>query len=567
MRLAKICIKEIFELFAIASKLKAADKLWILIFLFLFNYEDSSSQPAYLKKIDKSYNDFGTAYSHLLDYYIYDLDPEELMNAAILGMLSSLDPYSELLSEQEIESFQSLENNYFTGIGIYREHLKRGITIMDLLEGSPAYKSGIKIGDIITSVEGISCESFNSDSLRKYLKGIPGTFVELKIRRAVSGQTYTFKVERKEIPQNSLRYSSLINDSTVYLQMIDFSANTKTEVLSALSSLEKKSSSGIKSIILDLRNNGGGIMLSSLELFEIFMKPNTLFGSIRNKSGIAKELRSKNEPIYPNVKLAVLVNNLSASASEFLAASLQDYDRAVIIGNKTYGKGISQIIKDLPSGKSLKVTIEVFSSPMNRIINQIRYIPKYIKSDTIFQDSIIYSKNGRALKNHSAVHPDIEILNKEYPSIVYNLEEEKMFFDFASVIASEYNSLPMNFQITDEIYTRFKEFCFTKDTVLSKEYEKQFETAMNSLIKDSAEAEVIEEFRKFKSVYLTSAGRDLDRFRPLISEVLFNTIISRFWNYSETIENYLKKDEPVIEAVKVLNSSRYKEILKIKPKH
>lgn len=536
----------------------------LLIFaMLIFSCSVLKSQDSYLKKIDKSYNDFGTAYNYLLDFYIVNLDPEELMNSAILGMLGSLDPYSELLNDAEMESFHSLENNYFTGIGILTEQRKDGITIMDILEDSPASKSGLKVGDIFNKIDNISCEGFNSDSLRKYLRGMSGTSVQIEIKRPIKETLLEFIVERTEIPQHSVNHCQLIDDTTVYLQIVDFSTNTKGEAVEALTKIQKESKGGIKSIIIDLRNNGGGIMLSSLDLFEIFMQPKTLFGSINNKSGLSKEFFTKNSPLFPDAKVAILVNNQSASASEFFAAAMQDYDRAVIIGKKTYGKGISQIIKDLPSGKSLKITIEEFHTPKNRIINQVNYIPKYMSKSINNSDSIVYSENGRPLKNHSAVLPDIEAEEKKYPAIVYELEDKKVFFDFATILAADIETLPADFAINDEIYNSFKNYYLSKDSLLGSKSVSVFNNYKNSLVQDSIDTGVINEFEKFIRLYTESLKNDLDRFKSIISEILYNELASRYLTYSQMAGQFLKNDNYIQAAIDALNN-KYSEILKIK---
>ncbi len=515
-----------------------------------------------LEKINRSYNDFSTTYNFLLDYYIYDIDPEMIMDEAIIGMLKNLDPYTELLNNDEMDEFTSLEKNYFVGIGIYTEKKRNLLTIVDILDDSPAFIGGLKSGDRIHYVDDKPVSNLNSEQVKNLLKGSAGKVVNLKLTRDGNTDTLAYNITRSEIPQKSVKLFVLLESDIAYIQLADFALDTKIELIKALDTLNKQSKNGLNGIVLDLRNNGGGIMLTALDIFELFMPEKTYFGSVINKYDNNNQLFTKNKPLYEKTPLTVLVNAYSASASEFLAAALQDYDRAVIIGNKSYGKGISQIIKALPSGKSLKITTEVYHTPRNRVINTIKIKPKFLADTNItFQDTIL-SKNKRPLPNHSAVVPDTIVEQSKYANFVYDMILSDIFFDFVNLYATKNKSIATNFQISDSLFQEFKLFFEKNQDTIKTDITETFDLIKKYMQNDSADNAIVNKFNSFIGDYNKHKVYSLDKYRKDIEQILTAEILGRFYGNKRVGEFYLKSDNYLQAAINILNNKQYKIILK-----
>lgn len=543
--------------------LKNKIQLWFALFFAMFILTGKSFSKEYeLDRINRSYNDFSTTYNFLLDYYIYNLDPEKIMDEAIIGMLKNLDPYTELLNTQEMDEFSSLEKNYFVGIGIYTEKKKNLLTIVDILDGSPAAIAGLKVGDRIHYVDNKPVSALSQDEVRLLLKGNSGTDVMMKITRDGKNDTLEYKATRKEIPQSSVKFYYLLENDVAYVQIADFAIDTKTEIVKALDSLNKKTKEGLKGIVLDLRNNGGGIMLTALDIFEIFMPMKTYFGSVINKYDNNNQLFTKNQPLYEKTPLFLLVNDYSASASEFLAAALQDYDRAVIIGNKTYGKGISQIIKTLPSGKNLKITTEIYHTPQNRTINTIKIKPKFLADSNAAKIDSVYSKNKRILLNNSAVIPDTVVQQAKYANFIYDMILSDVFFDFVNLYTTKNPTMDRNFIISDSLFTEFKNFFDSKQDTLKNEVSETFDLIKKYMKDDSTDNVITDKFDIFIKEYNKHKVNSLDKYRKDIEQILKAELISRYYGNKAVSEFYLKSDNYLQAALNILKNKEYKRILK-----
>ena len=544
-------------------KNKYSGLLFTIIFGLCFAHSNNLvSNELELEKINRSYNDFSTTYNFLLDYYIYNIDPEKIMDEAIIGMLKNLDPYTELLNNNDMDEFSSLEKNYFVGIGIYTESRKGLLTIVDVLDNSPAFESGLKVGDRIRYVDDKTVVNLNAEEVRNLLKGSAGTLVNLKITRDTDSDTISISVTRKEIPQSSVKYYTLLDNDLVYIQLADFAVDTKNEIIKALDTLNKQTKNGISGIVLDLRNNGGGIMLTALDIFELFMPENTYFGSIINKYDNNNQLFTKNKPLYEKTPLTVLVNNYSASASEFLAAALQDYDRAVIIGNKTYGKGISQIIKTLPSGKSLKITTEIYHTPLNRVINTIKIKPKFlVDTNSVVVDTVM-TPNKRLLPNHSAIVPDTIVEPLKYANFIYDMILGDIFFDFANIYHTKNKTLNSDFTINDSLFDEFKNYYEKNQDTIKTDISETFELIKKYMQNDSADNSIIDKFNVFISDYNKHKVNSLDKYRKDIEQILMAELYGRYYGNRKVSDFYLKSDNYLNTAKFLLQRKQYKRILK-----
>jgi carboxyl-terminal processing protease len=517
-----------------------------------------------LKKINAAFEDFGRAYYTLLDYYVNELDPEALMEQAIKGMASSLDPYTELLNDTDAETFEALASNKFTGVGIYTSPRDSMLTIVDVVSDSPAKKAGLRVGDRIYSVDGNIVLNSSDDRARKYLRGKSGVPVTLKIIRDGRKDTLNYEIIRGEVPQKSLGYYGLIGDTVAYIQIKDFSGDTRNEVKNAYLEMKNISGSRLKSLVIDLRNNSGGLMMSAVDLFELFMPLGSYFGGISNRNENKNQIYSNSMPVDAQIPMAIIVNEYSASASEFFAAAMQDLDRAVIVGEKTFGKGISQIIKDLPSGKNLKLTVDKFSAPSGRVFNTVNINSSFNKKDTTKNkiDSA-FSKNGRILFASSAITPDSIVKEKAISPLVMELLSKDVIFNYANLITSNMSQLPNDFELNDSLFSQFKSYadsCLTNgSTILDNTL-----IAIKKQLGDSKyPQELIDKLQNLTNDFKKYYSNSYEDNKTILSKMLKAEIISRFNDDREVMKFMLQDDEYLSCALDMLKREKYESVLRI----
>ena len=506
-----------------------------------------------LIQINQAMDDFSRAYTYLLDYHYSNIDPQKIIDAAIRGMTNSLDPYTELLELDDSEEFEVLTTNHYTGIGIVTSLRDSMLTIVDIVDNGPAVSAGLRVGDRILKIDQVDVLYNNDEKSRNLLKGELNTFVNISVLRGYKEyDTLNVSVRRESISQKSLAYYQLLEDSVAYIQVKDFSADTKSEFKSAYWEMKNNCNNQLKGLIIDLRNNSGGILQSAIELYELFVPVGTLFGSVENKFNKYTQIYSKNSPIDTEIPIIVIVNNYSASASEFLAASFQDINRAIIVGDTTYGKGISQIIRDLPGGRALKITVDKFYSPIGRAINRIELIPKY-ENDTLESpiDTFI-TKAGKKVINNSGVIPDTIITQKEYTPYLMELISKDAFFHFANKLSrlnikQNLDSLP-----GAEILNEFKTFA---DSLLN-DSNSEMEKAVKS-IQDIFETDVIPESLKqsFLSLkkgiadyYNLAFTKDIEDIKMILAV----EILKRYYTNNSILAFILKYDKHKLASHSIL---------------
>ncbi|MDD2962034.1 MAG: S41 family peptidase [Muribaculaceae bacterium] len=525
--------------------------------------------------ISRNLNLFTTLFKELNMYYVDTINSDKSVENAIRAMLDDIDPYTEYIAPKDQEDFMVISTGEYGGIGSYIMQAKNGgVAISEPYENSPAHRAGLRAGDKIIMIDSDTVSSWTSDKVSARLKGQANTELKITIKRPYSADSImTFNIMREKIKMNSVPYFGVLKGNIGYIQLTTFNEKSPQEVKEAL--VELKKNKNVKSIVLDLRSNGGGLLESAVQIVGLFVPKNTEVLKTRGRlKQSEKTYKTTQEPIDKNIPLAVLIDGSSASASEIVAGSLQDLDRAVIIGNRSYGKGLVQSTRPLPYGGLLKVTISKYYIPSGRLIQAIDYSHRNpdgsVARTPDSLTNVFKTLNGREVRDGGGISPDITV---EYPMpnrLIYNIVLGNWAFDFATRYASKHPTIPAveDFTITDSIFNEFKQFIdpkkFEYDKVCETMLKKLSETAKSEgYMNDSTKAE----FDKMELLLKHDLGHDLDTHRSKISGILAQEIVKRYYYQRGAAMELLKEDTNIEKAEEMFNKQgEYSRILNIATK-
>lgn len=497
--------------------------------------------------------------------YAEDINPGELNTFAIDAMLEKLDPYTVYVPESRREDFELMTKGEYGGIGALIQKQDDYVIITEPYEGFPAQSAGLKAGDKILAIDGESAMGKSSSDVSEKLKGTPGTTLVLTIEHFGDTIKEDYELVRQKIKIPNIPFYGMINDNIGYINLTQFNPNCANEVKNAFVDLDTKYD--LKGIILDLRGNGGGLLNEAVNLVNIFVPRNELIVTTKGKLTSNTQIhRTKNAPVDLKIPLAVLVNSNSASASEIVAGAIQDLDRGVVIGEKTFGKGLVQNIIDLPYRSKMKLTVAKYYIPSGRCIQAIDYFKA--DNDNAVSDStvnVFYTKGGRKVYDRGGIEPDVIVENLPFSQISGDLYAQNYLFKFANEFALKHDSiaLPKDFEISDIVFNSFKHFVENQDF----DYDTETELLLRRL-KKSAEREDYDEalselFQNMESQIINEKKKDIDKNRSEIEEMLKIEIVTRYYHQSGKIEASLVNDPDIKEAVKILeNKQDYQSIIK-----
>jgi len=527
-------------------------------------------------QISKNLDIFNSIFKELDMFYVDTVNAEKMIQTGVEGMLSLTDPYTEYYPEDEVSSLKEMTTGKYGGIGaaIRYYEAKDRIAVVEPTEGMPAAEAGVKAGDIILSVGGKEMVRGNmkpqefSSKVSEALRGEPGTSFVLKVLRPLKNDSTVmeFKLTRKNIRTNPVPYYGMVKDSIGYLALSSFTENSAKDFKKAFIELKQK---GAKSLIIDLRDNGGGSLSEAVDIVNLYVPKGQEIvvtkGKLRQAQGSYK---TQNEPVDTQIPLAILVNGSTASASEIVSGSLQDLDRAVIIGTRTFGKGLVQTIRPLPYNGTLKVTTSKYYIPSGRCIQAIDYAKKNADGSVArTPDSlttVFHTAAGREVRDGGGIRPDIEVKGDKIPNIVFYLMNDDLIFDYATQYCWDHPTLTSvdDFKLTDADYEAFKKLVKSRNFT----YDRQSEKLLKSL-KEVAEfegymTEASEEFKALEKKLNHNLDRDLDYFAKPIKEYLSQEIVTRYFYQRGAVMERLKDDTDLEKAIEVLqNPVRYREIL------
>jgi len=517
-------------------------------------------------EITKNLDIYFTLFRELNIFYVDETDPGELIKTSIDAMLKSLDPYTNYIPEADIESYKLMTTGKYGGIGALIRKGDDYIIISDPYEGKPAQLAGLKSGDMIIEIGGDDVKGKTTKQVSEKLKGSPNTELKLKIKRPGTDKALDFTITRKEIKINNVPYYGMINDSIGYLRLSRFTTDAAKEVKNAVSSLKKQNAKGI---IFDLRGNPGGLLMEAIKISNIFVDKGEEIVSTKGKvSQWDKEYKAMFAPTDTQIPLVVLINSQSASASEIVSGSLQDLDRAVIIGERSFGKGLVQSTRKLSYNAQLKVTIAKYYIPSGRCIQALDYTNRREDGSVgKVPDSLITefkTKKGRIVKDGGGILPDIIHEGEFMSPIAVSLVTKNLIFNYATEYTLKHDSIPSarNFKFTDEDYKKFINWLQDKEFDYETKSNKDLEELIDIAKKEKYYEQSKEAFSELTAKLAHDKDKDLQTFKKEIVELLSEEIVNRYYYQKGKMEVILKTDPIIEKAVSVLNDTKkYNAIL------
>jgi carboxyl-terminal processing protease len=544
---------------------------FIIISFLLITFQASlaAQESKSNREFDKSKNldIFNALFKELDLFYVDSINPEKQIKKGIDAMLGSLDPYTNYIPESEMADLKFMTTGEYAGIGAIIGQHDDKIFIVEVYEGMPAYKSGLKAGDVFLEIDGVKTDKKSTSEASEMLKGSAKSTVKVIVERPGEKKPIKKEIIREKIVIDPLTYAGVIDEKIGYINLSSFTDKAYDSFKEAF--LELKNKNKIESLIIDLRNNPGGIMNEAVKITNLFVdKKSTIVytkGKIKQWDEVYKATR---EPLDKDIPIVVLVNRNSASAAEIVAGALQDLDRAVIAGERTFGKGLVQTTRDLPYGGSLKITIAKYYIPSGRSIQAIDYSLRNEKGFVHrIPDSLtteFKTSNGRIVRDGGGIYPDLFIEPESSATISYYLYSNNLIFEYVNQYQIKKNTIPQieNFSFADADYEDFKNFVKSKKF----SYKLKTEELINGL-KEVAKAEGYyeiskEEFEALENKLSHDLDKDLNLFKDEISELIGIEIAKRYYYQKGEIRQSLKKDKTTLEAIKLLkDKEKYKKML------
>lgn len=536
------------------------------------------SQQRYFD-INKNVETFNALIKELDMFYVDSLEVNKTVRNGIDNMLNSLDPYTVYFDDSDLKDFSTQITGEYAGIGAGIAFKDNKIVITEPFEGKPAAKAGLKAGDAILEIDGVdmtSCDKKDGESygqtlsshVSSTLKGQPGTTITVKVERPGEKKPQTFKIVREKIQLDAVPYYGLIAPTTGYINLTSFTEKSATHVKDAFLDLKKQ---GIQSLVFDLRNNGGGILEEAVQMVNMFVPRGKVIVSTKGKlKQLDRTYRTTLEPIDTDIPIVVLINKGSASASEIVAGSIQDLDRGILIGERTFGKGLVQSTREMPYGGGVKITTAKYYIPSGRCVQAIDYSHRNPDGSVgRIPDSlttVFHTEIGRQVRDGGGVSPDVQMEDEKTPTITFYLNNQFIIFDWVSnwAIGKKTIAPASEFTISDSDYDSFKEFVKSKDFKYDRMSEKSM-TALKEVMEFEGYMQTAEnEFKALEARLVPDLNRDLDTFKDDIVQQINTEIVKRYYYQKGEFIVALKKDSEVQKAIEVLgNTDLYRTTLSV----
>ncbi|MFA6260605.1 MAG: S41 family peptidase [Bacteroidia bacterium] len=542
---------------------------WIVLGAFLgaFTLFSFAPTPTNFFEVSKNLDIFASVFREVNAYYVDDVDAGKLMKKGIDEMLNSLDPYTNFISESEAEDFRFQMTGQYGGIGAQIGQRGDYVMITDPYEGFPAQKADLRAGDLIVEIEGKSTKGKTTSDISKMLKGQPGTKVNIQIKREGETAALSKSLTREEIRVKNVPYYGMINNEIGYIRLQSFTNDAGKEVRDALTDLKRNHP--LKSVVLDVRGNPGGLLHEAINIVNVFVPQGVEVVSTKGKiKEYDKSYRTLNPPVDPELPVAVLTNRSSASASEIVSGSIQDLDRGLVIGQRTFGKGLVQNTRPLSYNTQLKVTTAKYYTPSGRCIQALDYshrnedgsvgqIPDSLKKE-------FKTKRGRKVYDGGGVDPDIVIPSKKYAKITESLLQKQLIFDYATYYRTKHESIGAirDFKFTQTDFEDFKNYIAGREY----DYTTATEKALEELRKKAEEEKYLEgvktHFDKLKLDLAHDKQADLEKNKEEIVRLLEEEILRRYYFQKSRYEYSFQTDADILEATQSLsNTERYQSLL------
>ncbi|MEM8897802.1 MAG: S41 family peptidase [Bacteroidota bacterium] len=540
--------------------------IWVLVISLSFGSGFITNVSDNYFEISKNLDIFGKLYREINTLYVDDTDPSELMRTGIDAMLNSLDPYTNYISEKEVDDFKFMSTGQYGGVGALIGLRKDKFVILELYEGYPADRSGLKAGDEIISVDGkeVNAESMKVVDVRNLLRGEKGSAVKVAVKRNEK-EDLDFSLERDRVKVNNVPYYGMVDENIGYIALTGFTQDAGKEVEDALTKLQEENAK-LSGVVLDLRGNPGGRLDEAVNVANVFLPYKEKIVETRGRiDGSQRTHYAQRQPVDTKIPLAVVINKNSASASEIVAGSIQDLDRGIIIGQKSFGKGLVQNIRPLSYNTQLKVTTAKYYTPSGRCIQAINYHDKDKNGRfSRIPDSLrktFFTRNGREVMDAGGISPDVAIDKDPLHEVSKALARQNVIFNFVTVWTADKETIanPREFKITDQIYNEFVAYVRDTDFSFKTKADRQLDRLQSTIEEEAYFAQISNEISDLEKKLESLKDKDLMKHKDEISRLLKQEILLRYYHQSGSVEGYFLDTPEVDEAVALLTNKQMVE--------
>jgi len=532
---------------------------YISLFLFCLSLSVSAATPVDERsfRISKNLTIFNSVFRELDMNYVDTLNYDKMLKSTIDNMLEKLDPYTVYMPEEETDDLTFMTTGEYAGIGAMIMKKDKYVVVSEPYEGMPAQRNGVRAGDVILEVDGAKMEGLSVSEVSSHLKGTPNTTIKLKLLRSGEKKPIEKAFLREKIQVNPVAYSAVVGDKIGYVLLREFTDKAAIEVKNAINDLIKNHK--IESLVLDVRNNGGGLVDEAVKIVGYFVPKGTNVVTTKGKNNEAdRTYKTPVEPIFSNMKLVVLTNRGSASASEILAGSIQDLDRGVIVGERTFGKGLVQNIRPIGYGGHLKVTTAKYYIPSGRCIQAIDYshrnedgsvgrVPDSLTSE-------FTTHNGRKVRDGGGIVPDSLTKDERKLNIAYYIFAQNLYFDYATLFVQQHSTIPSpsSFVLTDEDFKAFSNYLIDRNFTYTTQTEKYFKELLDMAKDENLDKRAKDEFDALKVKLMPDISKSIEENKADISDLLSLEIIKRYYYQKGEIQYSLRDDKELKVALDVL---------------
>ncbi len=526
-----------------------------------------------LGEIHKNITLFGLIYREIAQKYVEDVQPDKLMRVGVNAMLRAIDPYTVLIEEEDNEQFQIMTTGRYGGVGMLIQVREGWPTVVEPpYDNTPALRAGIREGDRIIEIDGESTRGKSVSEVASHLRGEIGTSVVLKVSRDGVADPLEFRLVRAEIVVKDVEYAGILEDGIGYIKLSRFSRNAANEVRDAVRRLRNE---GMRALVFDLRNNPGGLLDAAVGVTDVFLPRKERIVSTKGRvPEAAQEYYSENDPIIGDLPMVVLVNDLSASASEIVAGALQDNDRAVIVGQQTFGKGLVQSVVGLTRESRLKLTTAKYYLPSGRLIQNdsrwkkrfgedvVDHITDVIKADSTHMLQDFFTASGRKVPSGKGIVPDVAVPQDTLNDYEVALLRQSMIFNYAVLYANTHAGLKRDFEVSEAIISDFRRFLKDKEFSYKLASEQELEEFENALKRDGVYEQMLPTLTKLHAQIEESKKNAFDENIDFIKQQLGEEIAAKLWGTSAKIEKSLKYDKELQKAMELIRDQAWQTLLR-----